>query len=92
MDKQNLPALEGNQYYWHQLEGMFVYSSQEEPPVLLGAVARMMATGANDVMVVQACENSLDDRERLLPFSADAFDTSVDLEKRIITLDWDPQF
>lgn len=59
----SLPEAEEGEYYWRDLVGLAVRNPAGEP---LGRVARMLATGAHDVMV-------LDDRgrERLVPFVAD---------------------
>src|SRR5690606_29337756 len=64
IDKADLPALEEG-YYWHQLEGLRVSTPGGQD---LGTVQRLLETGANDVMVVQGDDASVDKRERLLPF------------------------
>ncbi len=52
----------------------------------LGVVANLLATGANDVMVVEG------DRRRLIPFVIEDVVTSVDRSRRKIIVDWDPDF
>jgi 16S rRNA processing protein RimM len=52
----------------------------------LGTIARMLATGANDVMVVRG------ERERLIPFIRGQYVKQVDLDARVVTVDWDPEF
>ena len=52
----------------------------------LGTVSHLLATGANDVLVVQG------DRERMLPFVQPQFVKAVDFVSRTITVDWDPDF
>jgi 16S rRNA processing protein RimM len=49
-------------------------------------VDHLLETGANDVLVVRG------DRERLIPFVQGQVVTLVDLEKRVIRVDWDPDF
>ena len=49
--KSGLPPLEDDTYYWHDLIGMAVFSEGNTP---LGHVREIIATGANDVYVVQA--------------------------------------
>lgn len=96
VDKAVLPALEDDDYYWHQLQGLSAYSvnpdSADTAPTLLGVVKNMMETGANDVLVVQACEGSIDERERLIPYLPDKVVLNVDLANKAIMLDWDPTF
>jgi len=46
----------------------------------------MLATGADDVMVVQG------DRERLVPFIHGKYVKRVDLEQGLVVADWDPDF
>ena len=52
----------------------------------LGKVSEMIATGANDVMVVEG------DRQRLIPFLIDQTVIEVDLESGRIIVDWDADF
>ncbi len=83
-----LPALQNDEYYWHQLEGLAVNCNGE----LLGRVNQMMETGANDVLVVKPCEGSRDDRERLIPWLRGSVVTAVDVKAGTIEVDWDPEF
>lgn len=92
VSREQIPELPLGEYYWHQLQGLQVYSSSVQPPQLLGKIDRMLETGANDVMVVAACEGSIDERERWLPFVKDQYQTQVSLVENKITLDWDPDF
>lgn len=59
--------------------------------VVLGQVDHLFNNGANDVLVVKATKDSIDGRERLLPYSDDCVQ-NIDLEKGMIEVDWDPEF
>jgi 16S rRNA processing protein RimM len=83
-----LPELADEEYYWHQLEGLLVYSGDE----LLGRVDHMMDTGANDVLVVRPCKGSRDQRERLIPWLRETVVRRVELASGSIEVDWDPEF
>jgi 16S rRNA processing protein RimM len=83
VSRGQLPELSPGQYYWADLEGLSV---RLEDGSELGAVERMLATGANDVMVVQG------ERERLIPFVMGQYVKDVDLAGGVITVDWDPEF
>ena len=48
--------------------------------VLLGKISHLVATGSNDVLVVQGCEGSLDKRERLLPLVMEHVVKQIDLD------------
>lgn len=78
-----LPPPQPGEYYWTDLEGLRVITVDG---VDLGTVAHLLATGANDVLVVQG------ERERLLPFVQPDCIKSVDFEFGTITVDWDPEF
>jgi 16S rRNA processing protein RimM len=81
--RDRLPESAAGEYYWADLVGLEVVTTDG---VNLGRVESMMATGANDVMVVKG------DRERLLPFLPGRFVSEVDLEGGRIVVDWDPDF
>jgi 16S rRNA processing protein RimM len=79
-----LPAAKPGEYYWCDLEGLEVVTVEGRS---LGKVSHLVATGANDVLVVNDAE-----RERLIPFLVGQFVTQVDLEGARITVDWDVDF
>jgi 16S rRNA processing protein RimM len=81
--RDRLPAPAAGEYYWADLVGLRVVTTGG---VELGRVDHMMATGANDVMVVKG------ERERLLPFLPGRFVNEVDLAGGLIVVDWDPEF
>jgi 16S rRNA processing protein RimM len=77
---QELPA---DEYYWADLLGLSV---RLEDGRELGAIENMLATGANDVMVVRG------EREHLIPFVPGQYVKQVDLDARAVIVDWDPDF
>lgn len=81
--RDRLPAPETGEYYWADLVGLEVITTTG---VVLGRIEQMMATGANDVMVVKG------DRERLLPFLPGRCVNEVDLAGGRVVVDWDPEF
>lgn len=81
--RSHMPASTPGSYYWVDLEGMAVQTLEGVP---LGMVSHMLATGANDVMVIEG------ERQRLVPFILDNYVQSVDLDARLIRVDWDPEF
>lgn len=92
VDMGELPQLPDGEYYWQQLTGLRVFSSYGgNATVLLGEISSLMETGANDILVVAPCENSIDQRERLLPY-VDAHVLKVDLAAGNMLVDWDPEF
>lgn len=92
VDRTELPELPSGEYYWHQLLGLKVLTNVDEKELLLGSVADMMETGANDVMVVRPIAGCLDDKERLIPYIPDLYVRDVDLVSGEIHVDWDPEF
>lgn len=81
--REALPPPAAGEYYWTDLVGLEVVTRDG---VSLGRVREMMATGANDVMVVAG------DRERLLPFLPGRCVDEVDLAGGRVVVDWDPEF
>jgi len=79
---EQLAELDSGEYYWHQLEGLSVVNAAGEE---LGIVARVMETGANDVLVVRS------NRERLIPYTPNTI-VEVDLSAGKIQVDWELDF
>ena len=92
IERDQLPALEEGDYYWDQLIGLAVVSEYESRNVALGRITGLLETGANDVLVVKGDADSLDTRERLIPYLPGSVVCSIDLERSLVTVDWDPDF
>jgi len=86
--RSQLPELSEGEYYWYQLEGLKVINQEGQ---LLGQVDHLLETGSNDVMVVKPCAGSLDDRERLLPYTEQCV-LGIDLAAGEMQVDWDADF
>ena len=84
-----LPALEEGSYYWYELQGMQVVNQQQQ---LLGQVSKLLETGANDVLVVAPTSESIDERERLIPYVRDTVILEVDNAGNRIRVDWDASY
>jgi 16S rRNA processing protein RimM len=85
--QQQLEQLTEGEYYWRQLEGLDV---QTTDGVELGKVHHLLETGANDVLVVRDANEG--EKERLIPFTIGHTVVEVDLSAQRITVDWDPEF
>jgi len=86
---EQLPELPEGEVYWHQLEGLDVFTVEGE---CLGKVHHLLETGSNDVLVVHATAGSIDQRERLIPYLPDQVVQQVDLKGSRMVVDWDPEF
>ena len=80
--RDQLPPTDEDEVYWVDLEGCEVINRDGET---LGVVSHLLETGANDVLVV--CDGG----ERLIPYVGDFID-EVDLEAKVIRVDWDKDF
>ena len=89
IDRDRLPELDQDDYYWHELEGLDVFEQSGE---LFGQVDYLMETGANDVLVVKPTPESIDDRERLIPFIEGDVVTRIDLESARIIVEWNSDY
>jgi 16S rRNA processing protein RimM len=78
--REQLPDAGRGEYYWADLEGLQVVHSDGR---ILGRVAYLLATGANDVLVVRG------DREILIPFVQEEVIKDVDLAAGVINVDWE---
>jgi 16S rRNA processing protein RimM len=82
--REKLPPAGKGEFYWADLEGLQV---RHRDGRVLGRVAHMLATGANDVMVVQGeCEPK---HEILIPFVPDLYVLRVDVAEGVIDVDWE---
>jgi 16S rRNA processing protein RimM len=78
--RASLPEPGSGHYYWADLEGLAVRRRDGQ---VLGTVKYLLATGSNDVLVVQG------EREILIPFVMDKVIVEVDLPERVISVDWE---
>lgn len=92
VERDQLPALGEGQYYWHQLIGLSVVSQYEGKEYVFGKVSSLLETGANDVLVVKGDADSIDRRERLIPYLLDTVIHSVDIAGGTLRVEWDPEF
>jgi 16S rRNA processing protein RimM len=90
VSEATLPDLPQGDFYWRDLIGMSVMTTQGYD---LGVVSDMMETGANDVLVVKANLNDgFSKKERLIPYLFEEVVESVSIENKQICVDWDPGF
>lgn len=78
VDRQEIPELDDDEFYWDDLQGMAVVTTQGRQ---LGTVSRLLATGAHDILVVVDRG-----REYLIP-ALDEFVVAIDAETGTITVD-----
>lgn len=77
--EEQLTELDPGEYYYHEIIGCTVYSTDDE---LIGIVDSILAPGANDVWVVKDEK----DREYLIPYIADVV-KKVDVEQKRIKIE-----
>jgi len=82
IERNQLPSLSEDEYYWADLEGLTVITIQGQ---ILGTVSELFSTGSNDVLVVKG------EKKRLIPYLTDVI-LKVDLINKTIQVDWDPEF
>lgn len=92
VERSVLPPLDEGEFYWHQLTDCRVISTFEKGQFDFGTVKRVIPTGANDVLVVAADDQSIDQQERLIPYVLDQYIQKIDVDNKEIYVDWDPTF
>ena len=80
IQRSSLPVTKADEYYWSDLEGLQVVHRDGN---VLGKVAYLLETGANDVLVVQG------DQEILIPFVKDDVIENVDFTNGVINVNWE---
>ena len=81
VERSQLP--ETDDIYWADLVGLSVHNLDGQD---LGQVKTLLATGANDVLVVRG------ERERLIPYLEHRVVRAVDIAGGRILVDWDADF
>lgn len=81
--ESELEVLTSGEHYWYQLIGMQVVTPKGES---LGHVTDILATGSNDVLVVEG------GKRHLIPYLPEQYIIHVDEKLRTITADWDVDF
>lgn len=84
--KTQLEPAGEDEFYWADLIGLTVENLEGES---LGRVDHLLETGANDVLVVKA---EGQESERLIPFVLDEIVKLVDLDNKLIRVDWDKDY
>ena len=83
VERERLPALAANEFYWTDLEGLEVRTTAGE---VLGKVDHLLATGANDVLVIGGSP------QHLIPFIVGPVVKQVDLLARLIVVEWSTDY
>ncbi len=86
---EKLPQLPRGEFYWHQLQDLRVVNQHEQ---VFGRVSHLLETGSNDVLVVKADSESIDNRERLIPYLLDSVVIEIDLKNQTIRVDWEADY
>lgn len=81
--KSQLKPAKKDEFYWSDLIGLTVVNLKGDS---LGQVDSLLETGANDVLVVKDKENN---KEQLVPFVMDEVVELVDMDNKIIRVDWE---
>lgn len=80
----SLPPAGKGEFYWADLEGLQV---RHRDGRILGRVAHLLATGSNDVMVVQG--EGEPKQEILIPFVPEMYILRVNIAEGVIDVDWE---
>lgn len=81
--RSSLPKQSADEYYWADLIGMSVVNEAGD---MLGTVAELLETGANDVLIVRGSGPDV-----LIPFLASVI-KHVDMAAKTIQVDWSADF
>ena len=87
--EENLPSLKDGEYYLYQLEGLKVRNLENK---ILGIVQGSFGTKSNEVLIVQSTKDSIDDKERLLPYIKPQVVKEISLDQGLLLVDWPDNF
>ncbi|MDA7417152.1 ribosome maturation factor RimM [Xenophilus arseniciresistens] len=88
--RSSFPTPGDDEYYWVDLIGLEVHNREG---VVLGTVRELLATGPQTTLVLEAEPAAGETKpvERMVPFVS-AFVDKVDLQAKLITVDWQPDY
>ncbi len=81
IDRSALPKLAEDEFYLDDLIGLDVFDTQN---TRLGSVTEILATGANDVLVI----TTPDQKQSAIPYIPDVIQ-DIDLENKRLLVDWE---
>lgn len=85
-----LPKLSDGNYYWRDIINCTVFN---ENRYILGKVKEIVETKSNDILVVQATLNDcFKIKKRFIPFIERQFIKSINIDKKIIKVIWNPKY
>ena len=87
--ESKLPELEDGEVYLYQLQGLIVKNLND---TILGEIKGSMGTKSNEVLIVHGYKESIDDKERLIPYIKQEFIKEISLEENYIIVDWPEDF
>jgi 16S rRNA processing protein RimM len=82
IERANLPELEDGSYYWVDIIGISVFTTDDE---YIGLVESIIPTGSNDVYVVRNPDNA-HDNETLIP-AIESVILKIDLKRKTMRVD-----
>ena len=83
--ENSLPKLNENEAYHFQLKGLTVMNMQNKD---LGQIKEILETKANDVLLIEPTEDSIDKKERLVPYIKDEVIKQINITEKTILIDW----
>ena len=87
--EDSLPVLDSNQVYYFELEGLKVMNLENFE---LGKIKGILETNANDVLVIEPTDSSIDERERLVPYLKDQVVKEINKIEKTIIIDWSEDY
>ena len=87
--EEELPSLEDGDYYLFELEGLKVLNLENR---ILGIVKGTMGTKSNEVLILESCVDSIDNKERLIPYIKPQVVKEISLVDNYLLVDWPEDF
>lgn len=89
IEAKDLPPLPAGEFYWHQLIGLQVINQHG---AVFGNIVELLETGANDVLLIVPNAESIDQRERMIPYLRDSVVLKVDLAAGWMRVEWEADY
>ncbi|WP_261979516.1 ribosome maturation factor RimM [Buchnera aphidicola] len=85
IDKNNLPKLKKDEYYWHDIIQCKIFNTKNQ---YLGIVINLISNQYNDIMIIQNNLKKQNIKDIMIPFINQKIIKNIDIKNKTIIVKW----